>query len=376
MKNLLNSRNLKFSKTRGELLAVMLYENIFTEIFLKITDPPTVVNFILSCKLFHSIGTLNAESKKDQLTTRKHQKSKIYSMLPNGTYHGLCKKFYKNGKLIKRLNYKNGIKHGLYQQFYRNGNIHKQTYYICDKRHGPYKHWNKKGKLLESKLYSQGVKHGLMEYYDNSGQLYKQVNYSLGKKHGRCLFLYHDGEFTIKYYQNDQQKVSEYDSSGTIKCQFTCSGGLFNGIYNTYSSGILKDQWCYTNDKLNGRWRTYYPSGMLEYQSYYADDILNGLSKTYYPDGVLKKQYFSINGAIEGDSTNWHPNGRLYTSVTYVRDLMHGPAQFWDISGNLLDIIYFEHGQVKEEHKNIALEFSLYLLLFLIFFIVHVTLLS
>lgn len=214
----------------------MLYENLFTELFLKIDDPKTILNFISACKLFYSIGTLHQEIKKIHLTICIRSSSKIYHILPNGTLHGLYQLLFQNGTIRKRLNYKNGFKHGLSQKFYPNGQIFKQIYYINNKYHGSFFIWNKKGILLESKFYHHGLKHGLMEYYDMSGQLYKQVNYRDGIKQGRHLLLYHDGSFSIKHYFNNNEKflIQQYNPSGILTTQFTLLAGLLNGLHRTY----------------------------------------------------------------------------------------------------------------------------------------------
>lgn len=76
----------------------------------------------------------------------------------NGEFHGRCESYYSDGTLSKVENYKNNLKHGLFEWFYENG----QEKYIKNYKegldHGLIKKWDDQGKLLYESCYKDDDK--------------------------------------------------------------------------------------------------------------------------------------------------------------------------------------------------------------------------
>jgi len=191
---------------------------IFYLIVKEINDPKTFKNVSISCKLFNNIcnDTKVQKNAKDRMKkkincegtipTIYHLKFKEeYFILPNGTKHGECKVWYKNGQLMLHCFYQdnkyegeyktwwengflwqdclfeNGLSEGEYKQWHDNGQLHKHCFYLNDKMSGEYKSWHPNGQPYEHCFY-KNKREGEGKTWDYYGQLRELCFYKNSKK--------------------------------------------------------------------------------------------------------------------------------------------------------------------------------------------------
>jgi antitoxin component YwqK of YwqJK toxin-antitoxin module len=158
--------------------------------------------------------------------------------------------------------------------------------------------------------------------------------------------------------------------------------GLRQGMWqNTYSSGSVKSEGLYRNDKPVGLWKYFYETGekmaLLEYLAdgitqnfklyhqsgskaaeglyvkgkkngtwyYYAEDsvliaeenykngLKDGLQKTFYRSGKLYEQIMFVNGRKEGIWKQYFESGIMKLDASYRSDTLQGKTVYYHMTG-------------------------------------------
>ena len=102
-----------------------------------------------------------------------------------GTYlneqlHGPCQDWYENGR-YEFCTWENGVPHGLYQLHYSNGIMSRQCNLVNNRPDGLETLWDESGKLMAEVNYKNGAVHGLYTLYRQDGSIIKKVEYENGK---------------------------------------------------------------------------------------------------------------------------------------------------------------------------------------------------
>ena len=96
--------------------------------------------------------------------------------------------FWANGKLKSRMNYQSktdgGKLHGPYERYYENGQLWRKENYKDGKLDGLYEWYHENGQLELNKYYKEGKVEGLSSHYDENGRLVWKANLKDGKLHG------------------------------------------------------------------------------------------------------------------------------------------------------------------------------------------------
>jgi antitoxin component YwqK of YwqJK toxin-antitoxin module len=80
----------------------------------------------------------------------------IWTELPNGTLHGLCRGWGKDGQQWYKKNYNQGELHGLSRGWFFDGQICSESNYDQGKLHGLQRSWSADGRLRYKRDYNQG----------------------------------------------------------------------------------------------------------------------------------------------------------------------------------------------------------------------------
>tara|TARA_B100000787_G_scaffold162471_1_gene143215 strand:- start:32 stop:1021 length:990 start_codon:yes stop_codon:yes gene_type:complete len=159
--------------------------------------------------------------------------------------NGLQKKYFENGQLNYKINYKNDKRDGLYVEYFENGNLAFKVNYKNDKKEGSYERYNSTSQLefLAFKAnYKNGELDGLLETYYENGSVEARTNYKNGKRDG----------LSALYYEN----------------------------------GKLDNQASYKNGKLDGLFARYYENGQLHFNKNYKNGKKDGLEEVYSRNGL------------------------------------------------------------------------------------------
>jgi uncharacterized membrane protein YhaH (DUF805 family) len=108
-----------------------------------------------------------APSEQRSSIVTKSAKSGLEIVKDDGTYE----KYYKSGKLMKKMTYVNGMKEGPFTLYHENGAVTIRVNFVGGKADGLYEEFYETGQIKERCNYVMGVKDGEFEKYDTSGKL-------------------------------------------------------------------------------------------------------------------------------------------------------------------------------------------------------------
>ncbi|SOC81354.1 Antitoxin component YwqK of the YwqJK toxin-antitoxin module [Salinimicrobium sediminis] len=192
-----------------------------------------------------------------------------------------------------------------------------------------------------------GERHGeWKEYYDESNNLLKFEGEFV---HGKEIGLF-------KFYQEGLKQpaaIMEFDpASDTVRGKYLTQKG------KTISEGNL------VNQQRTGLW-TYYHKDSDEVMMIetYSNGKLSGTKKIFYPGGKLAEEANYVNGELHGPRKLFSVKGVVLEDLLYKNGELHGPAKFYNGKGELMSEgeyrnnkhsgiwKYFENGQLKEEKE-------------------------
>ena len=101
----------------------------------------------------------------------------------------------------------------------------------------------------------------------------------------------------------------------------------------------------YSNDQLNGEWRTYTLRGTLANLQTFQKDSLNGITRNYWIDGkkiIDETEYF--NGHNKYIQRLFYPNGKLQAEIPYENEKLNGVGKKYYENGTLNEVAGFKNG--------------------------------
>jgi len=118
-------------------------------------------------------------------------------------------RYYENGQLSSKSNYKDGELHWLQEGYRENGQLSYKHNFKDKKKHGLQEDYHENGYLEFKRSYKSGYKHGLWKRYYKTGQLQYEENYQDGKKHGLQEFFKKHGSLLFSSKYENGMKVSD-----------------------------------------------------------------------------------------------------------------------------------------------------------------------
>jgi antitoxin component YwqK of YwqJK toxin-antitoxin module len=142
-------------------------------------------------------------------------------------------------------------------------------------------------------------------------------------------------------YSNDKLngEWKTYTLRGTLSSFATFKDDSLNGISRSFwiDGKSIMEETEYFNGRNKYILREYYQNGKLESEIPHANGEPDGAGKKYYNTGVLKESVELRNGKFDGVRKYYYPNGQLWIEQTYKE------GKSWDVLGN-----YTENGQSRD----------------------------
>jgi|GEM_PF-1004137 len=176
-------------------------------------------------------------------------------MNENGERTGNWRKFYSNGQLRYKGQFKDGKEEGLFYYFDTGGNLKSTLRYRMDGS-AYAKHYHKNKKLMAEGVIRDRKKDSVWSTYSENGLMIQKGGYISAKKYG---------------------------------------------VWNTYhDNGNISEATEFVNDVENGKQAIYFPDGSIRQECNYEQGVLEGLSTFYDADGnkILKGLYY--HGSRDG----------------------------------------------------------------------------
>ncbi len=195
------------------------------------------------------------------------------------------------------------------------------------KKQGYWKKYNDKKELLYEGQFKNDVPVGEFKYY-----------YSNGKLKSRSFFIQGTHKVRTIIYHENEKKAAEGLFVDQIK----------DSIWNYYNSEEqLITVESYKKGKKEGHWATYSSqTGILLEEWDYSDDVLNGKHKTYFVDGNLNTTISYINGKMNGVIESYYPNKNIYIRGIYHEDNKEKNWDFYDEEGHIRKTIEYAKSKV------------------------------
>ena len=274
-------------------------------------------------KEIYSNNLYNEKSKKDGLWIEFHKNNKIAGVYENGSKEGEWRIFSNDDVLLKLNTYKDNLLNGPSVDFFDNSSI------------------------KSSKEYKDGKLDGkTIEYFDENNVFFEGT-YKNGLLNGEAkeYFVHADGSssYSEGYYVNSEKQGlwKGYDSEGNLRSEQFYIDNERDGTYKQYTKdGTLKhtEEWEY-GEKLNSV--DYYPNEKVKLIEQWADGKRNGIAEVYFESGPLKEQYNYTDNKLDGNALEYDLEGTLIKNVIYK-------------DGELIkDIFKDNNKELKKEIENI-----------------------
>lgn len=248
--------------------------------------------------------------------------------------------YHSDGKIWKRAHFCGGELEGTVEVFYNDGQLLQNISYEHNKPHGIALRYWQDGSLSTEEEYSHG---SLLSghYYGKSGALVSSIDDGKGL---RTLF----GAATISEqheYNNGESEgeVRQFDNEGRVVRRWHVRDGIKHGVATEYyihpvaACGKPKLEVSWSEGKLCGSVKTWYPDGGLESQREMSNNAKNGLALSWYRDGSLMLvEEYENDRLIKGE---YYRRGEGIPAAEVIDG--DGVAHLYDADGNFLRKVHY-----------------------------------
>mgnify|MGYP005675501271 CR=1 FL=1 len=267
---------------------------------------------------------------------------------------------FKNGIILKEVNYINGCKEGYERIYNTKGTLLTITEFSNNKSIKDFSNisnlskkniLDSNGLITNSGLYLDGNKaHGVHRNYDSNGYITSHSVFKngvllqngsvdkMGRKHGKWVSFYSTGEKLGEGYYEKNAKIGKwlyfYKNGHIENYCFYSKNGQKEGFWKVYySNGFLCEEITYLNGVYNGLYKSYNDSGKVIIQGNYNDNYKVG--KWFYKNGSFSENGSYVDGKKTGEWRSYHNDSKLIFKGTFENGLPIGEHIFWYLSGNL-----------------------------------------
>ncbi len=167
-------------------------------------------------EMFYENGSLAAHgyysrSEKDSLWIyySYYEKTLISDeTYDNGSKNGLSHKYYSNGNITEKTEWKHDIKNGTWEQYFPDNSIRLKGQYINGKLSGDYFVYYPNGHVQVSGYYREDKRHGKWIFYDENDSVKLKLGYNYGRIENKEALTDKQQEF-FKNIDNNMNKFNE-----------------------------------------------------------------------------------------------------------------------------------------------------------------------
>lgn len=299
------------------------------------------------------------------------------------------------GVIVEKGNYIDNKQEGEFLKYWSDGSIRQKLNFKNDKLDGMNYTFHVNG--VKSGVFPRnyGTPDGVQEEYNTAGKLFSRIHYNKGHIEGTTLFIdYPNGFRRETPYVNNKCEgmMTEYWLNGIKKTEAMYADSVLNGSFKKwYANGKAEWEGFYTKGINTGRWISYHPNGVksaegrydesgktidtyTEYDyrgkmtsriSGYSEGEPNGTQTYYFPDGTVQARLILENGTLKhmeyfdlagkqlymADESNgelyfksFFPEGPLKTEGLFKNGLKTGPWKDYNVLGKLINELNWNQG--------------------------------
>lgn len=223
---------------------------------------------------------------------------------------------------------------------------------------GPSVYYHPNGVVWKQIPYIHNQMHGIAEFYLDSGTLLQTVEYANGLKQGTSKRFW--GNCTVaadEHYSQGLLIMGRYfDRNGNLLAQID-NGNGFRAVFGKESLSELQE---YHNGVLEGKIKYFAVNGALVKSTSFKNDLKHGEEVEYYasPAGVEPEKKLSVNwseGKIQGLVKTWYPNGTQESQREMANNCKNGILTAWYQDGSIMLIEEYDRNKlIKGEYFPIG----------------------
>ena len=207
------------------------------------------------------------------------------------------------------------------------------------------------GQNSENKLNSNGKKQGYWKKYDDKGVLLYEGTFDNDVPVGTFKYYHKNGKLkSITTFQQGVHKVHTvmYDENENKSAEGNFINQEKDSIWNYYNpKGQLINVESYKKGKKEGIWRVYSSqTGILLEEKKYSDDRLNGTYRSFFADGNLQNRIDYINGEMNGIVESYYPENKIYIRGTYHNGLKVKKWDYYDEDGKIRKTVEYNNSRI------------------------------
>ncbi|MCC7641810.1 MULTISPECIES: toxin-antitoxin system YwqK family antitoxin [unclassified Janthinobacterium] len=238
--------------------------------------------------------------------------------------------YYPNGKVEKQVAQDGqGRQHGIGSKYFPDGTLELRGDWRHGMPEGEHQRYHATGKLSETSIYRDGKQlDGPVQTFDENGKLSSSYTLRGGKMEGEMLTYFPDGKISSRSEMHD---------------------GKSNGVTtHYYPDGAVHARMTQVDDLPVGEALEFYPDGKVQSRQRYGDK--GGLLslQRYSPQGVLVlERRWDAQWREQGTSRSWYENGKPEQSIEYVNDRRDGWSRSWHEDGSLKSECQYVAGKAQ-----------------------------
>ncbi len=238
-------------------------------------------------------------------------------------FDGPAKGWDELGNLITLIHYEKGKLQGESLYYHSNGNLWKRVVFIDGAINGTFEVFKENGELLQCTQYVNGLKHGPSTRYWAGGAIASLEEYS------------YDNLENSSSYSQSGERIAEVKEG--------------NGYRAVFGRNCVAELQQYVDGKQEGEVRIFTEQGYLIKLYHIKDGEKNGEEVEYFPTRSRPK--ISVNwsdGKLQGEIKTWYPNGQQESQREMSNNQKDGLLMAWYREGEVMLIEEYEAGKLMK----------------------------
>jgi antitoxin component YwqK of YwqJK toxin-antitoxin module len=189
-------------------------------------------------------------------------------------------------------------------------------------KQGYWKKYYPNGKLMYRGQFKDNNPIGEMHRYYESGGLQAFILFNNDGESAKAKLFYEDGKLSAEgnYYQMQKDSLWKYYSyytSALVSDEFYVKGKK-NGIHRSYyENGQVSEETEWLNDYKEGKWIQYFPDGSIKMKTNYSFNMVNGRYYFYYTNHIIMILGNFVDNKRHGPWAFYDENGKEKYIIEY-----------------------------------------------------------
>lgn len=228
-----------------------------------------------------------------------------------------------------------------WKYFDEKGNLKATESFSKGKREGVAMRYYPDGKIAERAEFKGGLLNGVRLMLTQTGDTTEYGSYTANKKNG--YFISTEVVAVPDLIHEERPFIIQ----GTYK-----DGVMEGDFVIRYPSGAVAGYETYAGGKLDKRRTLFNEKGIMVYSGDYIMNKKNGTEKFFYDDGKIRKQVNYVNGKPEGKELNYFQNGKISEEAIYKDGVITKFVRYYETGKKRQEITYENGKMVSRENYD------------------------